>query len=522
MTPSTYLLRVEGVNLDASVYDTRDLATIRGGSLILLRAAEEVAKTLQGMGATFKELSRGASLGLFEVVTSDPAGVANKVRERLGQGCFEHATFVVDLLERTSATFRESQEQALAANRWRQLQAGSLSIPALAPTAPGDAARPPACDRDGLRPALTACAGPNRRPERDGGTPTFLSRATEARRAQGRRAKQEFYEDQTGLGNLPEFANDFQQVAEHTHSGKLAVFYADGNGFGKLQQRLCNQPAELALWDCYIRQIRREFLSDFLQQELVKSDWLNGSVARFETLLWGGDELLFVMPAQLGWRFANRFFTSLGGRSVADARFPAADHPFSGDPTRFTATDTLTHTAALVFCQPHAPIDRIKHLAKDGMVEAAKDHSRTQDQLLCVALESFDHLGTSYVEAMTRRYGRAVTWRDMILVPRAGKTLGDVIAGLAAGLEHLRGDNSQFARSQLRGLVEAMLRDPSAGNLPSRGDPPEPGAPPRLPSAFRNASSEDARVLLQDLLPLVPSPAALWFQLEELWEYALP
>ena len=37
-----YYLRVEGVNLAHFVYDTQDLSTVRGGSLLLLRAVDEV------------------------------------------------------------------------------------------------------------------------------------------------------------------------------------------------------------------------------------------------------------------------------------------------------------------------------------------------------------------------------------------------------------------------------------------------------------------------------------------------
>lgn len=42
----SYYLRVEGVNLGNFVNDTNDLATIRGGSLLLLEAMELVEETI--------------------------------------------------------------------------------------------------------------------------------------------------------------------------------------------------------------------------------------------------------------------------------------------------------------------------------------------------------------------------------------------------------------------------------------------------------------------------------------------
>ena len=72
-----YYLRVEGVNLAHFVYDTQDLSTVRGGSLLLLLAVDEVCQQVQT--ARLVPISTGASIGLFQYDAADEA-VAQRVR----------------------------------------------------------------------------------------------------------------------------------------------------------------------------------------------------------------------------------------------------------------------------------------------------------------------------------------------------------------------------------------------------------------------------------------------------------
>jgi hypothetical protein len=538
---TTHLLRVEGVNLANFVFDTRDLSTARGGSLLLLDAIPVLIKTLKSKLGEDKVrvLSQGASSGLFELETSDPTGEAEAVQQLLAGGNWSHATFVVDVLPKTTA-FREDFEGLLAANRWRQMQAAALAVPDVYSAA--DLADPPACEMDGLRPALKRNAGPTR----DNGEQTHLSSATRARREYGCKAKQSFYAkvikgekkeqdllpgEKALLNGLPElFAQDFSNIALDTGPlpHKLAVFYADGNAFGSIQTKHCTTPEQQIAWDTFIRGTRRDFLIKFLSEEIVgrKGEWQTNGIARFETLLWGGDEFMFVMPANLGWHFATLFFCCFNGLNLSTAG--------EGLPSQ-----VLTHTASLVFCHHRAPIARIKRLAKDQMAEFAKDLKddqkepigRSRDQLLVVALESFDHLGNSYESAMNHRYGnkagvRVLNLADMVLAGPAGgpgKALHEVLRTLATSIEHLRSGGSEFARSQLRGLVNAIVKsqDPAAAAALA-AFPLNKDNKPTLPHAFRNATENDEQIILSNLHPLFPSDTALWFQLEELLDYARP
>ncbi len=518
-----HLLRVEGVNLDRFVFDTRDLSTNRGGGLLLLDAVAEVEKALAvslGEGK-YKSLSRGASMGLFEVECTDPKAVLDGVKAALGSGIFAHATFVVDLVAKKD--YPADVESLIAANRWRQMQAASLAVPKANNAADGaPISGRPACDLDGLRPAQQGKDGSHTLRGKKLSETTWRRREYGREQKQSREQEQSFYEKQTGIRGLPDFAEHFEEIATGLKplEGKLAVFYADGNNFGSKQAKLCGTPEKQEAFDSYLRGKRKTFLTDFLNHAKTVDQWRgkrkNGEAfLRFETLLWGGDEVMFVMPASLGWSFAARFFNSLAGMNLADgnSKLPKGQ---SFPPT------PLTHAAALVFCQHHSPIHRIKKLAKEQMAEFAKEADRSRDSMVVAALESFDHLGTGFENAMRDRYKSAVDLKDMVMAPANGKSLHEVISDVAEGVSALR-RSPDFARSQLRALVQSMIRKPAEASALAEIRV-EPGRPINitLPKPFRNASDDDKVTLVDRIRPCLPNDAALWLQLEELWDYALP
>jgi len=515
MTPTHYL-RIEGVNLGNFVFDTRDLSTIRGASLMLLDAVEVAKAALQTKVTELQTLSQGASSGLFAIDTTDVPSATAAVRHALITA-FPHATFVVDVVDapKGSNEFRAGVvESLLAADRWRQMQATSLAVPE---QNTGPARIPPACGRDWIRPA------------RQNGHST----STHRRREHGKEAKQSFYGKiidrvarrhtdsavtlDTCKQRLPRFAREFEEIAQKKGTaldGKIAVFYADGNNFGKKQATHCADATRQSAFDTYLRSSRESFLTDFLETECLEDEWQNTTqkgetLVRFETLLWGGDEVMFVMPAGLAWRFAGFFFDKLGGLNLKDAGAELPD-------------EALTHAAAMVFCQHHAPIDRIKRLAKDQMADLAKEADRTRDSLVVVALESFDHLGSSYAAAMEKRYGGAVAVKDTILRGHNGKNLAQTLNEIAGAVGELR-ESPSFARSQLRRLVVEMIADPT--NAGERAKFAQKGGKWRPPPEFRNADKDEkidvGQILHDRLLPCFANEVALWIQLEELWDYAL-
>lgn len=478
----THYLRVEGVNLGPFVFDTRDLSTTRGSSLLLLNMVDRVSPVLPDGSAA---VSQGASIGLWQVFTTDPAALAVKVQSMLENGEYRHGTFVVDLIP--VGEFRMNMESLLAANRWRQMQGATLSVPAASATEPYRE-KNTCCALDGLRESVFRDDHKIQNQQ--------MSTATRDRREYGRNQKQSFYQARTGIRNLA-FVSEFSELADTSGklAGKMAVFYADGNSFGGIAAG-CRSKENLTEWDAFMRGSRKHFLTRFLTDEASQTEWKHGEKIRFETLLWGGDELMFVMPASLGWRFSRLFFDFFGNDKFA----------FGGQ--------KLTHTASIVFCQHHSPIHRIKHLLKDGMAEFAKKKNRERDQLVCVALESFDHLGTSYQSSMEKRYRSALPVADSVLFRTGSTDLAKMLMMLAEGIGELKQPSSEFARSQLRALAVALIH-------PDLAKPVSAELDKALDSHFFRAEA-GARNRLKALGELFPSPAALWIQLEELWDYALP
>lgn len=367
-----YLLRLEGVNLAAFLDDTNDLSTIRGAGLLLLKAVEDVK------GKYFTNdndvISTGASSGLFRF-RADDGGI--KMRDDIEKHLnadprYRHATFVIDVEPlKNNGDFNRAREAVLAKNRLRQMRAPSIAFPSCTGNEP--------CHTDAIRPAKVETRA------KDGKTQVRVSESVHQRREFGREQKRgDFYHDQLkalgnnlGFLNGHAFAKDFQTIASDDGQGnlhkKLAVLYVDGNAFGDKQTR-CGTPDNLRAFDRDVKQLRRAFLHDLLQDMAVASP------IRLETLLWGGDEMMFVAPAWQGWWLMNLFFEK---SKTWQVKVGAKD-------------EELHHAAGLVFCHHNAPIARIKHLAK-GLAELVKSSlgpgKPHKSGCTYLALESFDSVG---------------------------------------------------------------------------------------------------------------------------------
>lgn len=376
-----YILSMAGVNLAAVLDDTSDLSTIRGGGLLLLDAVKQVEKQLETWAPGALTVSKGASSGLFllpECTASDAESLTGKVRLFLREHPqLRHFTFAVDMAPMPSEKdFRHAKETVLAKNHWRQMQAPSLAIPQ--PTGLGP------CFETGIRPAE-----PSKNQKRKSGR--ILSESFRQRRLFGVTQKQKFYKQWTDLPKLPGFAKDFAGIAKDAPVGlggleaKMAVVYMDGNSFGDIE-RSANTPGELQKFDTDLRNLRKEFLTTLLRDLSGKRNddsWYRHKRLRFETLLWGGDEMMFVMPAWQGWWFLQNFFEV------------SKDWKYTDEQGKVTA---LHHAAGLVFCHHKAPIARIRKLAHD-LADHVKDllgpHKKATSGMAYLVLESYDSLGSS-------------------------------------------------------------------------------------------------------------------------------
>jgi len=468
-----YYLRMEGANLANVIGDTQDLSTIRGGGLLLLHAVKEAKEWLPHL----HEISTGASAGLFSFTAADKEG-AGKVRDELEKKFkedekYKHFTFVVDVTEKTP-NFALDREMLLALNRYRQMQSPSLAIPTM------DSKCTLPCTTDLVRPQSTS--------ERHYGKDSQrISESVYQRRTYGKEQKQAFYEQETGIPGLKNFASDFGSIGADSGQGnlnnKLAVIYLDGNCFGKLQTD-CTTPQELNAFDQAIKEKRRAFLKALFEQKILKEDgWLfkgkEGEEYRFEILLWGGDEMIFVVPAWKGWETLQFFYQQ------------TAAWQYDKKP--------LFHAGGLVFCHHKAHIHRITSLAKELGDMAKADRER--NLFMVKSLESFDHIGQDtegYFKAQTEKIaGENDSFRPFLL---DGEKMGKMAEAVTT-LKH-----AEFPRSKIYQYLKEL----------HAGKPDKAGATIVKALKMHGTGCYDA---LKALAELLHGDEMRWLHIAELWDY---
>ena len=247
-----------------------------------------------------------------------------------------------------------------------------------------------------------------------------ISPSTKARRGYGRYARPGFYAGEAGpeWGKLY-FVDHFKQmikpapedIAESAKS-KIAVFYADGNNFTDLAG---DTPESRKKFSKNLRKLQSKNLLRPILQDLERlkenhpdlvsvPDDDNSEIRRlrFETLLWGGDELLFVMPSWLGLWFVRRFF-----ELTRDWRSP------DGEP--------LTFGAGLLICNYKTPIRVAQKLVKNELAEKAAEWGKRQkprQSALCAfVMESVEPMEEGLLQMRTRQLGLTDKLEDALVIP---------------------------------------------------------------------------------------------------------
>ncbi|HID99178.1 MAG TPA: hypothetical protein EYP59_02670 [Thiotrichaceae bacterium] len=428
-----YYLRVEAVNLDNFIFDTTDLSTVRGGGLLLLKVIEDIKMEFSQRAtiSDFKPISTGASSGLFSFTSDEkPDEVRKTVFKFINQhDKFKHATFVVDVLP-VSKNFNKDREKLLTLNRWQQMQSPTLVFP----DNKQQDMEHPVCGIDHIRPSTATRKVPRGKDE-----PLIVSESVYQRHEYGRdQKKQEFYEQKTGLKPL-KFVIDLTELTDDENRGnlhhKMAIIYLDGNSFGSLQRDLDQEG--LQDFDKTIKEYRCEFLHDLLFDitQTEDSEWLYASKKiRLETLLWGGDELMLVVPAWKGWWTLNFFFEASKQWCFRDK--------------------SLTHAAGLVFCHHNAPIHRIRGLAYQlgDLAKAKKDNQGNQigreaNYVAYDVLESFDNVGLDLEGIRQKRCDDLQLDSQNLILP--GKQLAEILNAMDTVKQAI-------AKSRIYNIVQAL------------------------------------------------------------------
>lgn len=479
-----FYLRLEAVNLVSFVSDTDDLSTVRGGGLLLRRAPREVRERWPGL----VPVAMGASTGIFEfeAASDDRAQVVRCEVEAFLRSHteFRHATFVVDVCAGGDRDkFDQDRERLLAFNRWRQWRQPTIAVPRQVH------ALSAACEVDKVRPATRKRQGPAE-------TVQAVSESVLVRSDFGRSQKrQDFYKDEAGSTVEHQFARDFEELATGAPlafgvlDGKIGVIYLDGNKFGDKQNRHCTSVDGQRRFDETVRTFRKEFLRALLDEAQDASNrarWLSTDQrVRLEVLLWGGDELLIVVPAWNAWSTLRLFYERSRALTFAGER--------------------LTHKGGLVFCHHNAPIQPIRVLA-ERLARRAKGDG-TGNAFAYVVLESFDHAGLDLDGYFTNRYGGA----DMTLAERDSGSLAQMMEIAERELPRLR---QAIPRRQLH-RVAAAVAGGQAGVNEDIGS---------LTTAVEatGASLAKAEKAFGPSTPDAGGRAPFWLHMLELWDYVAP
>ncbi len=405
----SYIL-VEGVNIYANVFDTNQLSVIRGSSFLLKQAIEKIETVFCNTeSARLTAISTGASSGLFVL---DPTMNTHKIVQDIVNTLndpvndFSLLTFIVESC--TASSLLQAKEQLLAQLRITQMQSLSF-VPDAVQQGNPELAYPDTLE--GRRIATTEYRKIIQK------KPRQLSHSIYRRWQQGQDLKQNYYFAEPGIQQEKQFkqlgkyffSNNFEELADNPAytklNAKMAVIYIDGNSFSTIQRNMLVNAADQIVkqqeFDRGIQTYRSEFLYAVLKEmisvhpESHLADALQNDhkTLRFETLLWGGDEMLFVMPAWLGFAFLQYFFDISQAWTLADK--------------------TLTHAAGLVFCNAHTPIKNVRDLAQN-LAEKIKEtkakesvnkiSGREQNAWSYMVLESIDYPTNSDIDDFNRQH----------------------------------------------------------------------------------------------------------------------
>jgi hypothetical protein len=469
-----YYVRVEGINLDSFVFDTEDLSCVRGGSLLLLEAVKELPSKVAGLTA----IATGASIGLFSADTDTPDDLRKNIYHAL-QNCsihsgLKHATFAVDIVAGEGKKWGAVAQELMALNRWRQMRSPSFAIPS-------GVSDKGACEIDMARPAV--------KKDEKGTKEIQVSDSVFLRRQFGKKQKKQFYIQETGIADLPGFVNDFSELTTDQSGNstfgflnhKMAVIYIDGNSFGKIKERLEDSGKETE-FSMKIKGYRKEILIEILSHAKGdQANWLYGDAEspkiRMETLIWGGDEVLWAVPAWVGWWTLAQYYKK------------SSDWEFDGQPLR--------HAAGIVFCHHKAPVRRIKKIAQE-LAELAKTKDRKRNLFAYQILESFDHTGVDIEAFREGRLLAGTTKNDLILD-------GGAMEDFNAAMKVIK---KEFPKRKLFRIVHQFKSDSSA-------------APKTILEVEKDLGDETKSGLdkVFDSLGMGRDCRAGWFHMLELWDY---
>ncbi len=586
-----YVMRMEGVNFTSTVTDTTDLSIVRGGSLALLWSPIRMCAIIEAhLRRQIKPLYMGASQAAFHI--SCDAETADRLDHALRRALLlegaepdalkaaikktgqnedaakkkdslplAHLRFVLDRVP-LKGSGQEAVAEALAAaeahNRARQMRSLTvvLPFPGTARELPDPVSRilPGETTIDMPRGSITPLPGEDEEERKS--DPAVVSKSVAARRHFGRQLRQGFYrwelnEDFGGLrftDSLQDIASEAPHCLPEQVRNKIAVFYADGNKFGKIREQMAGS-GNLVPWPPALCEFSRQ-LGNLRKNSLLRplltalrTQWQNDDpeirkraafpkelrgrlqhALRFETLLWGGDEILFVAPAWLGFWLVEGFFTLTNGWP---AKHEGELYP-------------LTHAAGLVICDRKTPIRQSKAMAEDLANRAKRVRNEKGDLVDAIQIEVFESADVPE-DQLDRHRCRLYPGLRSGLVAEDDRSAAFTLPGAlfrteAGGRAPLiqrfaEWQNSRLRRGLPRSQVYRLLHMATAQTAFVAGAPEQPVRDALL--AYRSNAGRERDITDADtnlwadpkytLKPDLPRPLALSLaMIAQYWDFAAP
>ena len=390
------LVHIEGVNFETTITDVNDLATQRGASLALLEAPRALIEAVAGKlisASLDDEVFTAASVGRYILQTTETdetiearlRKLAVRPSSSIGElkDVLPHLSFAVAAVTlNDDADVASARRHVVAKAKRAQLQAPTV-------VAPKPVCHTKLCE---LNPSLPAASTKDR-----------YSASVHARREYGRARKQGFYKS---LGitlpcraifarEIDDLVRDGPKHLPGTVYNKVAHVYLDGNDFTRIRETAisnADKPLETEKRFSKFVATRRERLLKRLVEEMGKCGDMfvevgDTRVFRWETLLWGGDEAAFVMPAwalprllpllaeELAtcWTFEGTELTHKSGIFIADRKTPIALARRLAEALADSAKLGGKNTTQIMVSESVDPPVDITRIDKDALSEYRKD-----------------------------------------------------------------------------------------------------------------------------------------------------
>jgi len=428
-----YCLRVEAVNLDHAVFDTHNISTIRGGSFMLL----EVVKKLHEKIPKLQPEITDASVGLFRfscLNDQEKDNILVAVEKELEEQTGQFATFVCACMPSPEkADFAETEQRLMAKCRRQQYQTLSFALP--------ENPAKEECEMNGVRPADETISQSEGR--------VAVSVSVKKRFKEGKRLRNELYWNLLGEKDLKktQFTSDLESIAGIAKKGsteeKIALIHLDGNKFGTIRANNCLTIEDFKDFNRIVQKEIQEpaltRLLKFATKQENKGFRTKHNEVRLETLMWGGDEVIWIVPASQLWDTLQIFFDSVLNK-------PFKEIPF-------------TYSAGVVICRHTVPILQIRHYAEQ-LCGIAKNspNGASSNQFALLNMSSFDAIHKD-VGTFLNAYYHPATANDFI-VP---------FSSMSELRQNVRTIRKNFPKNKIYEIIGELKADKDIEKIVDRG-----------------------------------------------------